>query len=73
MNVRKAANMERMIEKVLEQKKLVLVEDEQQRAKIPFTKDVMARPLFQKFKIPQLPTFLRKEDPNEHVQNTRPL
>ena len=69
MSVREAADVKKMIEEVLEQKKLVPAEEEQQKAKAPFTREVMGKPLPPKFKMPSLPTFSGKEDPYEHVQN----
>ena len=69
MSVREAADVRKMIEEVLERKKLVPAEEEQQRARAPFTKEVMGKPLPPKFKMPSLPTFSGKEDPYEHVQN----
>ena len=69
MSVREATDVKKMIEEVHEQKKLVPVEEEQQKAKAPFIKKVMGKLLPPKFKMPSLPTFSGKEDPYEHVQN----
>ena len=62
-------DIQKIVEGILEQKKLVPAEEKQQEGAIPFTKEIMGKPLPPKFRMPQLPTFTGKEDPREHIQN----
>ena len=62
-------DIQKIVEGILEQKKLVPAEERQQEGAIPFTKEIMGKPLPPKFRMPQLPTFTGKEDPREHIQN----
>ena len=72
-SAREAADMKKMIERVLQQNKLLPVSEEQSRGKLPFVAEVMEKPLPKKFKMPQINPYSGKDDPYEHVQNYESL
>ncbi|XP_052204059.1 uncharacterized protein LOC127809333 [Diospyros lotus] len=51
-SARETADMKKMIERVLQQNKLLLAPEEQSRGKLPFVAEVMEKPLPRKFKMP---------------------
>uniref|UniRef100_UPI0019D4AB1F hypothetical protein n=1 Tax=Vibrio vulnificus TaxID=672 RepID=UPI0019D4AB1F len=60
-NTKDMIAIHKIIEGILEQKKLVSTKETHMGGKIPFTKEVMEKPLPPKFRMPQLPTFTGKE------------
>ena len=67
LTLKDVADMKKIVEEVLEQKKLVPSEEAQRGGQNPFTKEIMEQPLPKKFKMPPLPSYTGKEDPHEHV------
>ncbi|XP_052186695.1 uncharacterized protein LOC127797627 [Diospyros lotus] len=65
--------MKKMIERVLQQNKLLPTSKEQSRGKLPFVAEVMEKPLPRKFKMPQINPYSGKDDPYDHVQNYESL
>ncbi|XP_052193948.1 uncharacterized protein LOC127802273 [Diospyros lotus] len=72
-SAREAADMKKMIERVLQQNKLLPTSEEQSRGKLPFVAEVMEKPLPRKFKMPQINPYSGKDDPYDHVQNYESL
>ena len=67
--MQKVADIKKKTKQVLEQKKLVSIEEDQQSKKTPFTPKIMEKPFPPKFKMLQLATYLRKGDPHDQIQN----
>lgn len=55
-----AVDMERIIKKVLEKKKLIPALEDHSRKRIPFASNIMEKPLLKKFKIPLMNACLEK-------------
>ncbi|XP_052181919.1 uncharacterized protein LOC127794713 [Diospyros lotus] len=72
-SAQEAADMKKMIERVLQQNKLLPTSEEQSRGKLPFVAGVMEKPLPRKFKMPQINPYSGKDDPYDHVQNYESL
>ena len=53
-SAQEAADIKKMIERVLQQNKLLPISQEQSRGKLPFVVEVMEKPLPRKFKMPQI-------------------
>ena len=66
-------NIKRVVEEVLERKKLILTIEEQQRRKCSFTVDILEKSLPRKFKMPQITSYSGKDDPYDHVSNYESL
>jgi len=62
-----------MIERMLQQNKLLLISEEQSRERLPFMADIMQKPLSRKFKMSQITSYLGKNDPYDHIQNYESL
>ena len=62
-------DMKRVVEEVLEQKRLIPIAEEQPRRRSPFTESILGKPLPRKFKMPQITPYVSKDDPNNHTQN----
>ena len=59
--------MEKVVQRILEKKKLVSP-DEGQRRRVPFSPEIMNKPLPKKFKMPSMATYTGKADPYDHIQ-----
>ena len=66
-SARVTMDMKKMIERVLQQNKLLLVPEEQSWGRFPFMAEVMEKPLSRKFKMPQITPYSGKDDPYDHV------
>ena len=66
-------DMKRVVEEVLERKKLIPTSKEQQCKKCPFTVDILEKLLPRKFKMPQITSYSRKDDPYDYIQNYESL
>ena len=66
-------DMKKVVEEVLERKKLIPAAKEQQRRKCPFTTNILEKPLPRKFKMPQITSYSGKDDPYDHIQNYESL
>ena len=67
LTAKDVVDMKRIVEEVLEQKKLVPTEETQRGGQNPFTKEIMEKSLPKKFNMPPLPSYTGKEDPHEHI------
>ena len=65
--------MKRVVEEVLEQKKLIHSAEEQQCRKCPFMANILEKPLSRKFKMTQITSYSGKDDPYDHIQNYESL
>ena len=66
-SAREAADAKKMIERVLQQNKLLPVPKKQSRGRLPFVADVIEKPLPRTFKMPQITPYLGKDDHYGHV------
>ena len=70
--VEEKESLEKMVERVLEKKKLVSIE-EGQRRRVPFASRIMNKPLPRKFKMPHISQYTGKSDPHDHIQSYESL
>lgn len=69
LSVNKEIDVERIIEEVLKQKKIVSSKKEVLSARFIFTQDKLEKPLSKRLKMPQPPSFSGLGDPNKNIQN----